>query len=97
MEWMEYLDPMKKALEKIIVSNDIELQRQGFSDLNLVMYKVIKRFGLENETVYYQYCPMAFDNKGAYWFSEQKEIRNPYFGDKMLKCGETREEFDFKK
>ncbi len=97
MEWMEYLKPLEKALEKIMFANDIEVQREGFANFNLVFYKVMKRFGLEGETVYYQYCPMAFDNKGAYWFSEQKDIRNPYFGDKMLKCGETREEFDFKK
>jgi Cu(I)/Ag(I) efflux system membrane fusion protein len=34
---------------------------------------------------------MAFDNKGAYWLSETEEIRNPYFGDVMLGCGETKE------
>lgn len=38
-----------------------------------------------------QYCPMAFGNKGAYWFSETEEKRNPYFGDMMLKCGENRD------
>jgi Cu(I)/Ag(I) efflux system membrane fusion protein len=36
---------------------------------------------------------MAFDNKGAYWLSETKEIRNPYFGDKMMTCGEVKKEF----
>jgi hypothetical protein len=30
---------------------------------------------------------MAFNNKGAYWISSSKDILNPYFGDKMLKCG----------
>jgi hypothetical protein len=34
---------------------------------------------------------MAFNKKGAYWLSESKVIRNPYFGEKMLDCGETRE------
>jgi Cu(I)/Ag(I) efflux system membrane fusion protein len=34
---------------------------------------------------------MAEKDKGAYWFSETKEIRNPYFGDEMLGCGENRE------
>lgn len=97
MEWMEYLNAMKKAIKKIIVADDIEIQREGFADFNLNFYKALKRFGLENETIYYQYCPMAFDNKGAYWLSEQKKIRNPYFGEKMMKCGETREELDFKK
>jgi Cu(I)/Ag(I) efflux system membrane fusion protein len=39
--------------------------------------------------VYKEYCPMAFDNKGAYWLSESEEIRNPYFGKSMLTCGEV--------
>ena len=30
---------------------------------------------------------MAFNNEGGFWFSEEKEIMNPYFGDKMLHCG----------
>jgi membrane fusion protein, copper/silver efflux system len=34
---------------------------------------------------------MANGDQGAYWFSAEKEIRNPYFGDMMLSCGETRE------
>ncbi|HRX97212.1 MAG TPA: efflux RND transporter periplasmic adaptor subunit, partial [Bacteroidales bacterium] len=92
--WMEYLDAMKPELDRIAGSDDLEKQREGFAGFNLALYNAIKTFGLENETVYFQYCPMALDEKGAYWFSEMNEIRNPYFGDKMLKCGETREEFD---
>jgi hypothetical protein len=33
---------------------------------------------------------MVEDNKGAYWLSESEEINNPYFGDKMLRCGEVK-------
>jgi hypothetical protein len=32
---------------------------------------------------------MAFDNKGAHWLSNNPEIKNPYFGKKMLECGEV--------
>jgi Cu(I)/Ag(I) efflux system membrane fusion protein len=38
---------------------------------------------------------MFNDNKGAYWLSEIEEIRNPYFGEKMLSCGETIESLNF--
>jgi len=37
--------------------------------------------------IYKQYCPMAFNNTGGYWLSSEEKILNPYFGDKMLKCG----------
>jgi Cu(I)/Ag(I) efflux system membrane fusion protein len=42
-------------------------------------------------TLYYQHCPMANNDKGGNWISQTSEIKNPYFGDKMLKCGETKE------
>ena len=67
------------------------MQRQAFSNFIQTFYKSIKMFGLKDTTAYYQYCPMAFGNEWAFWLSETEEIRNPYFGDMMLKCGETKE------
>ncbi len=37
--------------------------------------------------LYVQKCPMANQNKGALWLSFSREIRNPYYGASMLKCG----------
>ncbi|WP_420601742.1 hypothetical protein [Flagellimonas sp.] len=42
-------------------------------------------------TFYVQQCPMANNNKGAVWLSTENEIRNPYYGDAMLKCGSVLE------
>ncbi|MDT0651042.1 efflux RND transporter periplasmic adaptor subunit, partial [Zunongwangia sp. F297] len=36
-----------------------------------------------------QKCPMANNNKGAFWLSTNKEIRNPYYGEQMMTCGST--------
>jgi Cu(I)/Ag(I) efflux system membrane fusion protein len=94
-EWMSQSEKLNKELNKISSSNDIEYQRSAFAELNDVFYTSLKSFGLPHGTVYYQFCPMAFGDKGAYWFSADKEIKNPYFGDAMLSCGETREEMEF--
>ena len=48
-------------------------------------------FGVVNETIYYQFCPMARNGAGAYWLSAVKEIKNPYYGEAMLTCGENKE------
>lgn len=37
------------------------------------------------------HCPMANDNAGADWLQATDELRNPYFGQMMLKCGEQKE------
>ena len=54
------------------------------------MYDMVKAFGA-GMALYHDHCPMAQDNKGAMWLSETKEIRNPYFGDKMMTCGSVEE------
>jgi Cu(I)/Ag(I) efflux system membrane fusion protein len=91
MEWMKHLEKLNQEIEKISIGNDIEKQRLAFAEFNDIFYSSLKTFGLHHGTVYYQYCPMANGDKGAYWFSNIKEIKNPYFGDMMLSCGETRE------
>lgn len=91
MAWMDQLNVLKPALETIGNNNDLEKQRLEYASLNQALYKSLKMFGLDNKTTYYQFCPMANNDQGAYWFSAEKEIRNPYFGDMMLSCGETKE------
>ncbi|WP_018622766.1 DUF3347 domain-containing protein [Spirosoma luteum] len=39
----------------------------------------------------YQFCPMVRNGRGAYWLSDKKPLRNPYFGEQTLTCGETKE------
>lgn len=91
MAWMENLDVLEKTATSMSKQMDIEKQRSEFAKFNIAFYKSIKAFGLSDVTTYYQYCPMADKDKGAYWFSNSEEIRNPYFGDAMLGCGENRE------
>ncbi|HEU5289195.1 MAG TPA: DUF3347 domain-containing protein [Cyclobacteriaceae bacterium] len=90
-DWMSYLTPIQTSLREIQSSADIETQRKAFSSLSDNLYKSVKAFGLGGNEAFYDYCPMAFDNEGAYWLSDQKEIKNPYFGDKMLTCGQVKE------
>ena len=95
MEWMRQLETLTKHIDLIAGSKDIADQRLAFAEFNNTFYKSLKTFGLQQGTTYYQYCPMANGDVGAYWFSNQKEIANPYFGDEMLRCGETRDTLEF--
>ena len=91
IKWMEKLKQMDEATKLIEVSRDIEIQRASFSQLTNALYASLKTFNVTGLQAYYQYCPMAFDNKGAYWISSEEQISNPYFGEQMLRCGETKE------
>lgn len=79
-------EAVQKAVSEMAGSDDIKLQRENFEHLSNGMEKMLEG-SLESGTLYKQYCPMAFNNRGAYWISSGKDILNPYFGDKMLKCG----------
>lgn len=73
-------------------AGDIKHQRLHFSMMSEDMLALVKAFGA-GRTLYHNHCPMAKDNQGAMWLSETKEIRNPYFGDKMMTCGTVEEMF----
>ncbi len=91
MMWMDMKKPIDSNLDKIIASTDVEVQRLAFADLTDGVYKTIKMFNVTGLNVYYQFCPMARDGHGANWLSLDSDIKNPYFGEAMLTCGETKE------
>lgn len=88
--WMTNNAKMKAALEKIKAAGAIESMREGFEKLSNNMISVLKQFGVYGgKTIYQIHCPMAFNNKGADWLQTDEDIRNPYFGESMLKCGQV--------
>ncbi|MGZ3874092.1 MAG: DUF3347 domain-containing protein [Mucilaginibacter sp.] len=68
-------------------TTDIDHQREHFASLSKNMYELLKGVKMNTATIYEQYCPM----KKAYWLSESAQIKNPYFGSKMLTCGKVTE------
>jgi len=82
---------MKNDAIAISNSSDIEEQRRHFNTFSQSMYNFVKQAKSENSGLYKQYCPMAFNNTGAFWLASEEEINNPFFGSKMLKCGVVKE------
>lgn len=91
--WMQLLSPMQQAVEQMI-STSLEKQRAALIPLTDGLFKSIKTYKISGLDGYYQYCPMANNYKGAYWLSAENDVKNPYFGDAMLTCGEVVEEID---
>ncbi|APU69737.1 efflux RND transporter periplasmic adaptor subunit [Christiangramia flava] len=86
--WMTIQKELKTSANTIENNSDIATQRAHFKHLSAHMISSVQLFGV-NENVYIQFCPMADNNKGAYWISLEKEVRNPYYGEAMLTCGEV--------
>jgi hypothetical protein len=75
----------------IATSSDLEKQRRSFSTLSNEFATLVKANKPSSGAVYIAYCPMANNNEGALWLANEKEIKNPYFGDMMLRCGSVQE------
>lgn len=88
-------DIIKDAGEQAqgITKGDLAGQREYFVGLSRDMIALIEISGTER-TLYQGYCPMANNNEGAAWLSAAREIRNPYFGSKMLRCGSIQKELN---
>lgn len=86
-------DESRKVLLKdaaaISQTKNIKIQREKFAALSTNMANLAKTVKLSADPVYLQYCPM----KKASWLSNNKAIKNPYFGNAMLTCGSTKESY----
>ncbi|WP_405380183.1 DUF3347 domain-containing protein [Maribacter sp. LLG6340-A2] len=89
----EEREDMKSMAMAMAEADDIEKQRELFSHFTANVEPLFKD-ALSEGTIYKQFCPMAFEGKGGYWLSNAEEIRNPYYGQKMLKCGKVTEKIE---
>lgn len=74
-----------------IAKSEIEHQREHFKTLSKDMTDMVAITGTEVK-LYEQFCPM-YDG-GTAWLSTKEEVRNPYYGSQMLKCGEVQREIN---
>ncbi len=88
--WMTLEKELKTSTNSISNTLNIKEQRNHFKHLSSHLAKALRLFGV-NEKVYYQFCPMADSNNGAYWLSKEEKVINPYFGEAMLTCGEVKQ------
>ncbi|TYB71868.1 DUF3347 domain-containing protein [Bizionia saleffrena] len=89
----ELKDIIEDAIEHAehISKNEIDHQREHFKILSKDVTDMVAITGTEN-TVYQQFCPM-YDG-GSAWLSMSKDIKNPYYGSKMLHCGKVQKEIN---
>ncbi len=84
--WAKLSAPLKKDARHINTKKDLEHQREHFATLSGNMYSLIVGFKANETDAFLQYCPM----KKSSWLSSAKEIRNPYYGSRMLTCGSVK-------
>lgn len=91
----EQLGAWKDSATKLRISSPITTMdeaRSIFEQMSGAILDLQSRFGNPTgELLYTAHCPMAFDFKGADWVQRGTEIKNPYYGSEMHRCGTIQE------
>ncbi len=88
--WEGYSKQAVQQTTKALKADKLEAIRDDLDELSAVVIQMIKTFGPYSSELYVHHCPMVNNNSGADWLSLTREIKNPYFGSKMLGCGEVK-------
>lgn len=87
--WSEICTQNIKKIDKVYYEKNcqkpvpqIDEIRERFKTLSEIYIKIFQ--GQKNDKIKIAYCPMA----NARWLQRNGEIANPYYGSKMLRCGE---------
>ncbi|MGZ0014664.1 efflux RND transporter periplasmic adaptor subunit [Yeosuana sp. AK3] len=90
--WMGLSSDLKNVLQHVQHYKTLEEIRKAFQQVSNIMIGLEMSFNPNEEALFVIHCPMANNNKGADWLSTSKEVKNPYYGQSMLTCGEVTKE-----
>jgi Cu(I)/Ag(I) efflux system membrane fusion protein len=85
------------SAQALAAEKELKNKRREFEMIAETIWNLTRTVQYSGQKLYWQHCPMAFDNKGANWVSFEREIKNPYFGSEMLTCGSTQDSLDYSK
>ncbi|MRT16792.1 MULTISPECIES: DUF3347 domain-containing protein [Aequorivita] len=74
-----------------IGKSEMDHQREHFKTLSKDMIDMVAITGIDSK-MYQMHCPM-YDG-GSEWLSMEKEVKNPYYGSKMMGCGKVEKEIN---
>lgn len=90
--WKKSRSVLMKSAQGLAKAKSLGEARSLFLPLSQSLIRVTARHG--NSLPYglrLAFCPMAFDDLGAYWLQKGDVVDNPYFGSQMLTCGVIRQ------
>ena len=91
--WNAERSSLDKLIDSLKKSQGIKAMRESFYPVSQEVGVLAKTFGFGDAgPIYELHCPMAFQGRGAVWYQDNDDTRNPYFGATMLRCADRVEE-----
>lgn len=91
----DYSGTISGSAKALAGEKGLDPKRKEFKMIADALFTLFQTVRYDEQKIYWINCPMAFDNTGANWISEDSVVKNPYFGDKMLNCGTVEATLDF--
>lgn len=91
-----YAGTLASSAKSLMGQQDLEKKLREFNTISDAMWSLTRTVQYDAEKLYYHYCSMAFDNMGAYWVSNSREVHNPYLGENIKNCGEVTDSLDYR-
>lgn len=92
--WNSKSKEIELALNVLKTSTSLKGARKNFEPLSIAMIETVQSLGTIDD-INLAFCPMAFNDKGAYWLQKSNEVENPYFGSQMFHCGDIKKKFSY--
>lgn len=94
-----FRESLSAELKGLMGETTLLNKRKSFNIVTDLVFNLIRTVQYDREIVYYQKCPMAFENGDptAFWLSKTSDIRNPYHPKTMLTCGEVVDSLNYAK
>lgn len=93
LQWMKLSAQLLQTCKEVVSADNIARSRELFDKLSKTVIVLHKQFGHADGEFYLTFCPMAFDNGGAYWLQTEPMIWNSFYGSAMLRCGSVKDSF----
>ncbi len=94
-DWKRLSKAISTSATRCGAAKDIAICRKEFDGLSQSMIEMHGIFGHAGVEPYFlTFCPMANDNKGAFWIQNVDTVYNSHYGSMMLRCGEIRERLE---
>jgi Cu(I)/Ag(I) efflux system membrane fusion protein len=86
---------LQLSLAALAKAATIAAARRHFDEVSQALLGMQTTYAVRpTATLYRVHCPMAFDGRGADWLQTGERVMNPYFGARMLHCGDIEETFN---
>jgi Cu(I)/Ag(I) efflux system membrane fusion protein len=84
---------IREILHAMLASESLETFRRPYFEMlsNALISKIKSNPATLEADLYIMHCPMVYGDRGADWLQANDQLRNPYFGEMMLSCGELKE------